>query len=84
MRQLSTGDFALNLDDYSKEQLWQMMVETIHSSVMFPTHKAYTRDKILPEKPDISPKELAGFLNMSLAEALVILSELSEDRKVSS
>jgi hypothetical protein len=72
----------MNLDQYSKEQLWQLMVETIHTSVMFPTHKAYTRDKILPEKPDISPKELAGSLNMSLAEALVILSELADERKV--
>jgi hypothetical protein len=74
----------MNLDEYSKEKLWQLLLEAVHASVMFPTHKSYTRDKILPEKPDISPKELAGQLNMPLAEALVILSELSEDRKVPS
>jgi hypothetical protein len=72
----------MNLNDYSKENLWQLIVEAVHSSVMFPTHKSYTRDKILPETPDISPKELAGQLNMPLAEAMVILSELAEDRKV--
>jgi hypothetical protein len=73
---------ALNLEEYSKEQLWQFIVETIHMSVMYPTHKAYTRDKILPEKPDITPKELALQLNMPFAEGLVILNELSEDQKM--
>jgi hypothetical protein len=72
--------YLMKLDEYSKEQLWQLLVEAVHASVMFPTHKAYTRDKILPEKADISPKELAGTLNMPLAEALVILSELKEDK----
>ena len=45
---------------------------------MYPTHKAYTRDSIIPLTADISPNELASRLNMSLGEALVILSELAE------
>ncbi len=74
---------ATNLDDYSKEKIWQLLVETAHASVMYPTHKAYTREKVLPEKPDVTPEELAQRLNMPLGEALVILDELSADQKVS-
>ena len=72
----------MNLDGYSKEQLWQLLVEATHASVMYPTHKAYTREKVLPEKPDVSALELAQRLNMPLGSALVILSELTDERKV--
>ncbi len=71
----------MNLDDYSKEKLWQLLIETAHASVMYNTHKAYTRDKVLPEKPDVTPDELAQKLNMPLGEALVILGELADERK---
>jgi len=49
---------------------------------MYPTHKAYTRDVLLPEKPNIIPEELAQLLNMPLGEALVILGELADEQKV--
>jgi hypothetical protein len=71
----------MNLEDYSKEKLWQLLVEAVHASVMYPTHKAYTRDSVLPLKGDISANELAERLGMPFGEALVILSELTEDRK---
>jgi transcription initiation factor IIE alpha subunit len=71
----------MNLDEYSKEKLWQLLVEAVHASVMYPTHKAYTRDSILPQKADVTANELAERLGMPLGEALVILSELAEDRK---
>jgi len=64
-----------------KEKLWAILVETVHASVMYPSHKAYTRDEILREKPDITASELANRLNMPLGEALVILNELAEERK---
>jgi hypothetical protein len=73
----------VNLDNYSKEKIWQMLMEAAHASVMYPTHKAYTREKVLPEKPDVSPQELAQRLNMPLGEALVILGELADEQKVS-
>ena len=75
------GLMPMNLDEYSKEKLWQLLVETVHASVMYPTHKAYTRDSILPQKADITANELAERLGMPLGEALVILSELTEERK---
>jgi hypothetical protein len=71
----------MNLEEYSKEKLWQLLVEAVHASVMYPTHKAYTRDSILPQKADVKANELAERLDMPLGEALVILSELAEDRK---
>jgi hypothetical protein len=71
----------LNLEDYNKEKLWQMLVEAVHASVMFPTHKAYTRDSILLQKPDVSPSELAERLGMPLGEAIVILDELASAKK---
>ena len=71
----------MNLDEYSKEKLWQLLVEAVHASVMYPTHKAYTRDKILPEKADVSADELAERLNMPLGEAIIILNELTDERK---
>jgi hypothetical protein len=71
----------MNLDEFTKEKLWQLLVETVHASVMYPTHKAYTRDAILPQKADVSALELAERLGMPLGEALVILSELKQDSK---
>jgi hypothetical protein len=71
----------MNLDEYTKEQLWQLIVEAVHASVMYPTHKAYTRNSILPHKADVSPNELAEMLEMPLGESLVILSELAADKK---
>jgi len=73
--------FEMNLDEYSKEKLWQMLVDTVHASVMFPTHKAYTRDTILPSNADLSAFELSQRLSMPLGDAIVILEELAEAKK---
>ena len=73
--------FEMNLDEYSKEKLWQMLVDTVHASVMFPTHKAYTRDTILPSNADLSAFELSQRLSMPIGEAIVILEELTEAKK---
>jgi len=73
----------MSVEEYMKEKLWPILVETVHASVMYPTHKAYTRETILQKKPDITASELANRLNMSLGEALVILHELAEERKSS-
>jgi CTP-dependent riboflavin kinase len=71
----------MSLEEYMKEKLWPILVETAHAAVMYPNHKAYTRDTILPEKPDITPVELANRLNMPRGEAIVILHELAEETK---
>ncbi len=71
----------MNLDEFTKESLWLILVETVHNVVMYPHHKAYTRDVILRETPDVTASDLAGRLRMSLGEALVILDELVGERK---
>ena len=73
----------MSLQEYLKEKLWPILAETVHASVMYPSHKAYTRETILQEKPDITASELANRLSMYLGEALVILHELEEERKSS-
>lgn len=67
--------------DYVEDRLWPILVETVHELVMYPHHKAYARDSILPEKLEIRPEELAVRLKISLGEALVILCELTNERK---
>jgi hypothetical protein len=74
----------MKLEDCVKETLWPILVETVHSLVMYPNHKAYTRLVILSEKPEITPADLAVRLKISLGEALVILYELAEERKAAS
>ena len=71
----------MSLEEDMKEKLWPVLVETIHASVMYPSHKAYTRETILQEKPDITASELASRMSMPLGEAIVILHELAEERK---
>jgi hypothetical protein len=71
----------MNLDEFSKEQLWQLLIDAVHASVMYPSRKAYTRDTILKENTNISPGELAQRLGMTLGEAVVILTELRTDPK---
>jgi hypothetical protein len=73
----------MNLDEFTKEKLWLILTDTVHIMVMYPSHKAYIRDVILREKPDISPTELASRLNMTLGETLVILDELKGEQKQS-
>jgi hypothetical protein len=53
----------------------------VHASVMYPSNKAYVRDSILPGKPEVTALELSSRLNMPLAEAIVVLDELTEERK---
>jgi hypothetical protein len=72
----------MSVEEYTKQTLWPILVETVHAMIMYPNHKAYTRDMILPEKPDIAAMELATRLKMPLGEAVVILYELSEDKKM--
>ena len=71
----------MSLEEYMKEKLWPILVETVHAAVMYPSHKAYTREAILRDKPDITPAELVNRMNMPVGEAVVILHELTEERK---
>jgi len=67
--------------EHEKNPLWKILVETVHSLVMYPHHKAYVRDVVLSENPEITPEELAAKLRISLGEAMVILYELKGNIK---
>jgi len=69
---------CMSLEDYAKNSLWPILIETVHALVMYPHHKSYTREAILNEKPNIESNELAARLGIPLGEALVILHELKE------
>lgn len=59
-----------------KETLWNALVETAHALLMYKNHKRYVEEVLLKEKPNISPRELAIRLSISLGESLVLLSEI--------
>jgi len=70
----------MSLEEYVKEKLWPILVETVHALVLYASHKAYTREVILHEKPNITPQELAARLGIPLGEAIVILYELVNEK----
>jgi hypothetical protein len=64
----------------SSEDLWSILVETVKGDVvLFPNLKGYVQGQILPREPDISPKELASRLSISIGTAMVLLSELKSN-----
>lgn len=71
----------MSLEEYAKERLWQILVDTVHALTMYTHHKAYVRDTILHEKPDITPSQLSAQLGIPLGEALVVIFEIAEERK---
>lgn len=64
--------------EHVNSPLWQILVETVHAMVMYPHHKAYTRDFVLHEQPDIKPAALAAKLGIPFGEAIIILHELQQ------
>jgi hypothetical protein len=66
-------------EGYENNPLWGLLVEVVHSLVMYPRHKAYIRDVLIHDKPGINPKEASRLLAIPLGEALVIFSELKKE-----
>ena len=74
--------FFTSVKEYVGNLLWPILAETVHSMVMYPHHKAYARDVILPEQPDATPEDLATKLSITLGEALVIFYELKKPKNL--
>jgi hypothetical protein len=49
--------------------------------ILYPHHKAYVRDELLPDKPESSPQDLTLDLGISLGEAMVLLYELRQEEE---
>jgi hypothetical protein len=73
---------TLNLGNVESQPLWPILIETVHALTMYKHHKRYISTVVLNEKPGSTPKELSLYLRIPVGEALVILSELEEERKV--
>ena len=74
-------DEAMKLEEIRRKyDLWSLLVETAMSIPTYNNHKAYVRDILLHEKPDVTPEELSAYIGVSLGEALVILQELKENQ----
>ncbi|HVO37224.1 MAG TPA: hypothetical protein VMT01_03550 [Candidatus Acidoferrum sp.] len=71
----------MNVEEYTKEKLWEILVETVHALTLYTNHKVYVKERILPDKAEIEASELAVRMNMPLGEALVVLYELQNERK---
>ncbi len=71
----------MNLENYTNDRLWPILVDTAHQLVMFSHHKAYVRDSVLPESKQIDADKLASRLGISLGEALVIMFELETEHQ---
>jgi hypothetical protein len=69
------------VEEYVNNPLWSVLVETVHAMIMYPHHKAYVRDVVLHERPDITATDLAAKLGITSGEALVILHELRRQSK---
>lgn len=56
--------------------LWSVLVELVKSMPLYAEHKAYVREVVLMEDPNISFGELSALLNIPIGEAIVILDEV--------
>jgi len=68
------------LTELGRNPLWLILVGTVHALPMYPSHKAYVRDSLLLEAPDISADEISLRLDIPLGEAMVILHEVKGER----
>jgi hypothetical protein len=66
--------------DLERNPLWLILVEAVHALPMYPSHKAYARNSVLLDAPEISAEELSYRLDIPLGEALVILHEIRGEK----
>ena len=59
-----------------RDELWKLLVETVHSLPMYKSHKRYVEEIMIKETPQISQQELAVQLNIPLGEAIILLNEI--------
>lgn len=65
----------VDMADFRLHPLWDILLETVHSSPRYANLVGYAREYVLSENPDISPRQLASRLSITIGEALAILHE---------
>jgi len=53
------------IDKYENNLLWPILVETVHTKVVYPHHNGYTASNLLRQQPEITRRELATELGTS-------------------
>ena len=66
----------MSYENYLASPLWSILVETVHSGILYPHHRSYAESVVLRENPNITAIQLATLMGISIGEALVILHEL--------
>ncbi|RLI58610.1 MAG: hypothetical protein DRO87_05180 [Candidatus Thorarchaeota archaeon] len=64
----------VNLADFKTHPLWDILIETVRNNPLYPGRAGWARETILAKNPNITAKELASKMSISLGEALVILA----------
>ena len=63
----------INVADFKGHPLYSLLIETAKSNPLFAGNAGYAQNFILPKNPNITAKELAVKLSITLGEALAIL-----------
>jgi len=76
----STRHIEINITDFKTHPLWDILVETARMNPRYANLAGHTREFILSKQPDISPKELAAKLSITLGESIVILDDVKSGK----
>ncbi|MGY5856524.1 MAG: hypothetical protein RTS72_07975 [Candidatus Thorarchaeota archaeon] len=63
----------INVADFKGHPLYSLLMETAKSNPLFAGNAGYAQNYILPKNPNITAKELASKLSITVGEALAIL-----------
>ncbi|MFX1481666.1 MAG: hypothetical protein ACFFCP_00605 [Promethearchaeota archaeon] len=67
----------INIADFKTHPLWAILLETARNNPLYPGNVGYAEEYILKKNPNITAKELANKLSITVGEALAILDGLS-------
>ena len=63
----------IDVADFKGHPLWTILIETARSNPLFVNRAGIAHSQIIPQNPNITPKELAHKLAITVGEALAIL-----------
>jgi hypothetical protein len=63
----------INVADFKGHPLYNLLIETAKSNPLFAGNAGYAQNYILPKNPNITARELAVKLSITLGEAMAIL-----------
>jgi hypothetical protein len=79
VRKLKNGKSGRTID-FKSSPLWPLLLETARNNPLYAGNVGYAEEYILPKNPNISAKELANKLSVTVGEALAILEGLLPEK----